>query len=112
MLEMMVTKKIGRKSYHINATGTDLHELLTEHEKLSFQDVLACGLCGSDNLTLTSRTAQNKFKYCDVKCLDCRGSVTFGKRQDDDKTYFLRKKEGGKPGELDWQAFNPNATQE
>ncbi|OUJ75889.1 hypothetical protein BXP70_00925 [Hymenobacter crusticola] len=110
MLEMMITKKIGNRSYHFNATGTDLHELLTEHEKLSFPDVPACGLCGSVNLRLTSRVAQDKFKYCDIKCDDCFGSVTFGRRQDDDKVYFLRKKEGGTPGQLDWVKYEPNIT--
>lgn len=105
MLQMMTSKRIGRRQFHFTVQGSNLHETVAEYERLSFQDVPACGICGSDNLDLTSRVAQGKFKYTSVKCVDCRADVTFGKREDDDQTYFLRKKEGGLPGELDWRPF-------
>ena len=73
------------------------------YDRLSFPDVAACGLCGSDNLDLTSRVAQGKYKYTSVKCLSCRADLTFGKNKDDDQSYFLRRKE---TGELDWRAFD------
>jgi hypothetical protein len=41
-----------------------------------------------------------------VRCQECRADVTFGKREDDDQTVFLRKKTGGLPGELDWRPFD------
>jgi len=106
MLQLMITKRIGRRQFHFTVQGPNLHEVVAEYDRLSFPDVPACGLCGSDNLDLSSRLAQDKFKYTSVKCLDCRGDVTFGKTQKDDQTYFLRKKESG---ELDWQAWKKPA---
>ena len=105
MLQMMTTKRIGRRQFHFTVQGNNFHETVAEYERLSFPDVAACGICGSDNLDLTSRVAQGKFKYTSVRCLDCRADVTFGKREDDDQTVFLRKKAGGLPGELDWRPF-------
>ena len=102
MLQMMITKRIGRKQFHFTVSGKNLHETVAEYDRLSFQDVGACGLCGSDNLDLTSRVAQGKFKYTSIKCKDCKGDLTFGKTQEDEDTYFLRRKESG---ELDWRAF-------
>ncbi len=102
MLQMMITKRIGRRQFHFTVQGSNFHETVAEYDRLSFPDVAACGLCGSDNLDLTSRVAQGKFKYTSVKCLSCRGDLTFGKLERDDQTVFLRKKESG---ELDWRAY-------
>ena len=102
MLQLMVTKRIGRRQFHFTVQGKNLHETVAEYDRLSFQDVAACGLCGSDDLDLTSRVAQGKFKYTSIRCRACKGDLTFGKREDDDQTYFLRRKESG---ELDWQAW-------
>lgn len=106
MVQMMTSKRIGRRQFHFTVEGKNFHEVVAEYERLSFQDVAACGLCGSDNLDLTSRVAQGKFKYTSVKCRDCKGDLTFGKREDDDQTYFLRRKE---TGELDWRPFEKKA---
>ena len=103
MLQMMISKRLGRRQFHFTVQGANLHEVVTEYERLSFPDVAKCGICGSDNLDLTARVAQDKFKYTSLRCLDCRSDVTFGKRQEDDQTYFLRKTEDGK---LDWKAWN------
>ena len=111
MMELLITKKIGKRNYTFNVSGNDLFEIVSESEKLSFDDVPACGLCGSVNLRLSARHAQDKFKYVSVKCGDCGGDVTFGKNQKDDKTYFLRKKEGGERGELDWKKYDKNAAE-
>ena len=105
MLQLMVTKRIGRRQFHFTVSGNNLHETVAEYDRLSFADVAACGICGSDNLDLASRVAQGKFKYTSIKCRDCRADITFGKREDDDQTYFLRRREGG---ELDWKAFVPD----
>ncbi|GAB3303487.1 hypothetical protein [Hymenobacter tenuis] len=109
MLSLMITKKIGRKAYHFTVQASDFHELITEADRLSFEDVAQCGLCGSDSLELSARVAKDKYKYVSVKCRGCKADVTFGKRQDDDKQVFLRKKEGGHPGELDWKLYQPEA---
>ncbi len=104
----MITKRIGRRQFHFTVQGANFHEVVSEYDRLSFPDVSACGLCGSDNLDLNSRVAQDKFKYTSVKCLDCRGDVTFGKTQKDEQTVFLRKNEAG---QLDWQAWKKEGGQ-
>ncbi|WP_019946693.1 hypothetical protein [Hymenobacter aerophilus] len=106
MLQMMVSKRLGRRQFHFTVQGATFHDTVAEYDRLSFPDVAKCGLCGSDNLDLTAREAQGKFKYTSLRCLDCRGDVTFGKRQDDDQTVFLRKTEDGK---LDWRAYEKPA---
>ncbi|GAA3962093.1 hypothetical protein GCM10022407_06230 [Hymenobacter antarcticus] len=102
MLQMMITKRIGRRQFHFTVQGSNFHETVAEYDRLSFPDVPTCGLCGSDNLDLTSRVAQDKFKYTSVKCIDCRGDLTFGKTQKDDQTVFLRRRENG---DFDWKAL-------
>lgn len=99
---MNITKQIGRNKYPFQVEGDNLFELVTQAQKLSFGDVTKCGLCGSDNLILEAHTAQGKYKYVSVKCLDCKGSVTFGQKQDDPQTYYLRRNENKK---YDWKAF-------
>ena len=103
MLEMTTTKRIGRRNFHFKVSGVDLHAVVAEKDRLSFQDVPACGLCGSENLDLVSRVAQDKFKYTSVRCLDCRADVTFGKTQKDEHTYFLRRNSNN---DLDWKVYN------
>ena len=103
MLQMMTTKRIGRRQFHFTVQGSNFHETVAEYDRLSFPDVPTCGLCGSDNLDLTSRVSQDKFKYTSVKCIDCRGDLTFGKTQKDDQTVFLRRRENG---DLDWKALD------
>ncbi|GAB3583960.1 hypothetical protein GCM10027345_30230 [Hymenobacter daeguensis] len=102
MLQMMTTKRIGRRQFHFTVQGNNFYETVAEYDRLSFPDVAACGICGSDNLDLTSRVAQGKYKYTSVKCLACRADLTFGKNKDDDQSYFLRRRENG---ELDWKAL-------
>jgi len=108
-LSMLITKRLGRRPFHFTVQGKNLHEVVTEYERLSFPDVPCCGICGSDNLDLTARVAQDKFKYTSLRCLDCRADVTFGKRQEDDQTYFLRKTPEGK---LDWRVWDKNAAEQ
>jgi hypothetical protein len=103
MLQMMTTKRIGRRQFHFTTQGVDLHAAVAEKDRLSFQDVNVCGCCGSDNLDLVSRVAQDKFKYTSVKCLDCRADLTFGKTQKDEHTYFLRRND---QGQLDWKPYS------
>ncbi|MCR5890148.1 hypothetical protein LRS06_20690 [Hymenobacter sp. J193] len=99
---MMISKRIGRRQFHFTVQGVNFHEVVAEYDRLSFPDVLNCGICGSDNLDLSSRVAQDKFKYTSVKCVDCRADLTFGKMQRDDQTVFLRRRENG---DLDWQPW-------
>lgn len=109
-MELLIKKKIGRTVYCYTFTGANAYDVHMEAQRLSYDDVDACGICGSDNLEMAARFAQNKYKYLGVKCRDCRAEVTAGRRQEDADTFFLRKKEGGKPGELDWVAWTKDAT--
>lgn len=103
MLQMMVTKKLGRRQFHFTVQGKNLHEVVVAYERLSFPDLGCCALCGSGNLDLTARKSQGKFEYTSVRCLDCRGGVDFGKRQEDADTFYLRKTENGA---IDWRPYN------
>jgi hypothetical protein len=114
-MQLTIKKKIGRDTHTFIVEGKNLHDLVMESKKLSFNNVENCGLCGSDNLVLDGRIAQNKFKYVDIKCLDCRGSLTFGRPQEDPDTFYLRKTDTGKKDEngrsikkYDWKEFNIN----
>lgn len=95
-------KQIGKRKYNFQFEGKNLFEALLEAQKLSFNDVLKCGVCGKDNLILNARKAQDKFKYTEIKCLDCKASLTFGQKQDDPDTFYLRRND---KKELDWKAY-------
>lgn len=103
-MELIIKKHIGRTPYTFTFAGDNLHEVIMESQKLSFPNVEACGLCGSDDLYLSAHVAQNKFKYTEIRCNKCRAELTLGSRQDDPNTMYLRKDEKGNPL---WKAFNP-----
>ena len=94
-MQLMTTKKIGKNAYHFTVEGSNLFDCIIEQQKLSFPNVDECGLCGSTNLELTARVAQDKFKYSGIRCNTCGGDVTFGKTQKDENTYFLRRDDSG-----------------
>ena len=100
-MKLNITKQIGKTKYTFQVEGSNLYEVVTESQKLSFGDVPKCGICGSDNLELEAHTAQG-YKYTSIKCRDCRASLTFGNRKEDPNTYFLRRNEDKK---LDWKAY-------
>ena len=103
-------KKIGKRTYTVTGEGKNLFECIYEHSSLSFGDVDKCGICGSDNLILNARVAgKKKFEYVEVKCLNCRASVVFGKMQENPNTFFIRKNDKKQP---DWVAYNPKQTEE
>jgi len=102
---MNVKKRIGKSEVHFQVEGNNVWECQMEAQKLSFGDITKCALCGSDNLELRARLAQKKFKYVDVSCKSCRGSLTFGCTVEDPNTFYLRKNKETK--EYDWKPFNP-----
>lgn len=105
MLQLRVSKKIGREIYDFTVSGDNLHDVIMQREKLSFYNVDKCGVCGSDILTLTAYiTKEDKFEYAKVLCLKCKSSVTFGKKKQEPDVFFLRKNE---QGGLDWQLPAP-----
>lgn len=107
-MEMTIKKQIGKQVYDFTVEGKNLHEVVMEAEKLAFPDVHKCGLCGSDNLFLTAYVAQGKFKYTKISCGACKGSLTFGQRQDNADVVYLRRRENSK--DYDWQKFTPKST--
>lgn len=101
-MKLEITKNIGTTPYKFLVEGDTLFDVVMQSQKLSFGDVDKCGCCGSNKLTLEAHLAQGKYKYVSVKCRECKASVTFGVRQEDNTTYFLRRREDGK---LDWRAY-------
>lgn len=102
-MELMIAKLIGKTRYTFVVKGNDLHEVLMDAEKLSFQDVPTCGLCHSDDLFLTAYvTKEEHYKYAKIVCRKCKGSVTFGQQKKDPAIFYLRKTDDGK---LDWQKY-------
>lgn len=120
MIQMSIKKQVGNRSYTYLVSSENFQAVHMEAEKLSWEDVAECGLCQSKNLKITARIAgKKKFPYVDIKCLSCRGSVTFGKTQEDPDTYFLRKKDSDKTDKngkafkvLDWQPFGSETVDE
>ena len=51
-MQLSIKKKIGKNTYTFLVEGKTLYDVLMESNKLSFEDVEKCGLCGSDNIVL------------------------------------------------------------
>lgn len=102
-MKLQLSKRVGKKNYVFEVEGKDLHEVVMESQKLSFNDISMCGLCGSDNLYLNAYiTKEDKFKYVKIVCFQCKASLTFGQVKASPETYYIRKNEQGKQ---DWQAY-------
>ncbi len=102
-MKITIPKTIGKTIYHFQVEGENLHAVLMESQKLSFQNVKECGICKSENLYLRAYiTEKDKYEYVKIQCVKCRASLTFGKSKSDKDTYFLRKKDNG---DLDWQEY-------
>lgn len=115
-MQLTIKKKIGKETYTFLVDGKNLHDLIMESKKLSFGNVEKCGLCSSDNLILDGRIAgPKKFAYAEIRCLDCKGSLTFGRTTEDLNVFYLRKEETGdkdKEGKavkrFAWKEFGKN----
>lgn len=107
-MHMTISKKIGKRTYHFKVNGTNLYEVVTESQKLSFNDVDICGMCKQDNLILNAREAKG-YKYTEIKCLnkDCGATLTFGRKKEDEDTFFLRRREDK---QYDWKKYEKPAT--
>lgn len=104
-MKLIINKQIGDKTYSFEVEGRNLYECVTESQKLSFSDVPKCGICESEKLVLNARLAQGKYKYVEIKCLNCKAQLTFGNKQEDADVYYLRKKEDKT---YDWKKFEEN----
>ena len=96
-MQLTIKKKIGKTTYTFIVEGKTLYDALMESNKLSFDDVEKCGICGGDDLVLGAHEAKGKFKYVDIKCKNykCRASLTFGRPQEDPEAFYLRKEDTG-----------------
>ena len=106
-MEMFIKKEIGKSVYTFVVEGKNLYDMVTESQKLSFGNVKKCGCCGGDNLVLNARKAQDKFKYTEIKCIECKASLVFGQTQENPDVFYLRKND---KKEYDWKAYNPEST--
>ncbi len=105
-MQMFTKKKIGKDTISFVFEGKNLHECVMESQKLSFGDILNCGVCQSDNLILNARVAQD-YKYTEVKCLSCKASLVFGTPKADLNTSYARKDK--KTKKYDWKEYTPES---
>lgn len=111
-ISKIVKKRIGRTDHTFFVEGDNLHQLIMEERKLSFGDVLNCGLCGGDDLILSAHVTESEgYDYTYIKCLKCKGTLNFGQQKKHDDIYYLRTVEitsGQYAGQksYDWKSFN------
>src|ERR1039457_72609 len=91
-MQMFIKKIVGKNVYSFVVDGKNLHELVMESQKLSFEDIKKCGCCGSDSLILNARVAEG-FSYTEIRCQKCRASLVFGVPKKEKDTVYLRKNE-------------------
>ena len=102
-MELIIRKTIGKNNYNFVVQGRNLHELVMESQKLSFNDIYKCGCCESENLVLSAHVAkEGGYKYTEIRCLSCKATLTFGQKKEDPDTFYLRKTEDKK---FDWKEF-------
>lgn len=90
-LTYFVKKKIGKETHQFMVEGKDLHEVVMESKKLSFNDVFRCGLCDSPNLELSAHVTEGDgFEYTYIKCTSCKATLNFGQQKKKDDIYYLR----------------------
>jgi hypothetical protein len=106
-MRMVIKKQIGNRKYAFQVEGKNIWECQMEAQKLSFRDVYKCGLCGSEHLYLRAYKTKEGYKYIKVCCAnpDCRASVTFGEKQNEEDVYYLRKNEDRS---LKWEKYEGN----
>jgi hypothetical protein len=110
-------KKIGKETHTFMVDGKNLHEVVMEGKKLSFNDVDVCGICGSDNLELSAHvTEEDGYDYTYIRCKKCKATLNFGQQKKNDDIYYLRTIEipdGQYKGQkaYDWKPFVSNQAQ-
>jgi len=107
---MLISKtiKIGKRPYHIWGNGNDPWEAVMDLENASFYSVGKCGACGSDNLKLKAYKAQGQYKYLQVRCLECKATLTCGSRKDNPNLYYYRRNDDGT---LQWEEYKEQNSQ-
>ena len=101
-MKQRVTKQIGQVTYEFEVEGENLFETTMAAQKLSFDDIDKCDLCGSTDLKMYAYVATGDYKYVKVACNKCGAGVTFGQKKKDPETFYLRKNDDGS---LRWEKF-------
>ena len=105
-MQLFIKKRIGQETYTFVVEGKNLFEVVMESQKLSFDDVDVCGVCGKNHLILNARiTPEDHYEYVEVKCLSCKAQLVFGRPKKVADTYYLRKDKETK--KLQWKEFTP-----
>lgn len=98
-MKATIIKQVGTEKIMLEGEGKSYKDALFNAVfNASFFNVHKCGICGSSNLTLGARKAQDKYSYVFVKCTSCKAEVNFSERQNDGVTYLASK-----DGVLDWK---------
>lgn len=108
-MQMYFKKFLGKIPYTFVVEGKNLFECVMESQKQSWSSVKECGICKSEKLVLNARLAQNKYEYTEIKCLDCKASVTFGSKKEDRDTFYLRRNDDHS---LKWEKYEQKEKQE
>lgn len=113
-MEQIIKKIIGSTVHTFVVSGENFYDVVTESQKLSFPDIECCGKCGSKDLTLGSHLGKDEkgnevYKYVDIKCGNCRASLTFGQPKKDPNTFYLRKDD---KNNYAWKEFQTESAQQ
>ena len=100
-MKLKVPKIIGKKTYEFEVEGDNLFDVVMKAQKLSFDNVEKCGMCGSSDLNLYAYIATGDYNYIKIACTECKASVTFGQQKKDLEVFYLRKENG----KLKWETY-------
>lgn len=107
-----IKRKIGNEIHSFSVTGENFHEAVMEAGKLSFPDVYACGLCGSQELALGAHNTEEGHEYTHIRCKKCKATLNFGQQKKDKTIFYLTFKDGlntqGQPAKVwNWKPYSP-----
>ena len=54
------------------------------------------------DLKFNAYKAQNQYKYLQVRCIDCKATLTCGNRKDNPSLYYYRRNDDGS---LQWEEY-------
>ena len=85
-----IEKQVGKTKQRFAVEGKNLHEVVMESKKLSFDDIHNCGLCGSDELELSAHVTDDGFNYTYIRCKKCRATLNFGQQKKNTEIFYLK----------------------
>lgn len=104
MMQLNISKKIGKNKYSFTFMGETLFDSVMESQHLGFGDIDQCGFCSSEDLELRAyETKEEKYQYVKIRCRSCRAILTLGKTKKDGAFFFRRNEDRS----LSWEAYKP-----